>query len=132
MTSIFNKELFTLKELCILLFNTEYVNNNKQLRDIILCYINFSSGNNDYFKYLLMTRLSKGIIYINEEQNKILNFRELLQIFDMEFTKLVIRIKTECKNYDIYISWNDFEEKTKNISKSDFMEFIKYKHINKN
>ncbi len=122
MNSIFNKESFSLKELCILLSNTKYFNNNKEIRDIISCYINFSSGNKNYMKHLLVTRISKGIIHIKD--NKILNFRELLQMFDMEFTKLVIRIKTESINYDIFISWNDFEEKTKNISKLEFMEFI--------
>lgn len=37
----------------------------------------------------------------------------MLQIFDLEFTKLVIRIKTEPKNYDIIINWDEFHSKIK-------------------
>jgi len=122
--SIFEKDSFTLKELCNLLFNlkkNDYIN---EIDDIILCYMNFSSGNNNYRTFLNNTRSNKGFIYIDSLNDKKLIFRELLQMFDFEFTKLVIRIKTECKNYDINISWNDFEEKTKNISKLEFKKFI--------
>jgi len=126
--SIFDKDSFTLKELCKLLFNLKkhcYIREND---DIILCYIYFSSGNNYYRTFLNNTRNNKGFIFLDEDysiNNKKIIFRELLQMFDFEFNKLVIRIKTECKNYDINISWNDFEEKTKNISKLEFKEFIK-------
>lgn len=123
--SIFEKDSFTLKELCNVLFNLKkhcYIQEND---DIILCYIYFSSGNNYYRTFLNNTRKNKGFIYIDSVNNKKLIFRELLQMFDFEFNKLVIRIKTECKNYDINISWNDFEEKTKNITKLEFKEFIK-------
>jgi hypothetical protein len=37
----------------------------------------------------------------------------MLQMFDLEFTKLVIRIKTEPKNYDIKITWDEFNNKLK-------------------
>jgi len=132
--SIFEKDSFTLKELCKLLFNLKknsytneinFINEIDYINDIILCYIYFSSGNNYYRTFLNNTRNNKGFIYIDSKNNKKLIFRELLQIFDFEFNKLVIRIKTECKNYDINITWNDFEEKTKNISKLEFKEFIK-------
>ena len=123
--SIFEKDSFTLKELCNLLFNFKKNNYINELDDIILCYIYFSSGNSNYRTFLNNTRNNRGFLCIDSINNKKLIFRELLQIFDFEFTKLVIRIKTECKNYDINISWNDFEEKTKNISKLEFKEFIK-------
>ena len=119
--SIFEKDSFNLKELCNVLLN---INEIQEIHDILLCYIYFSSGNNNYRKYLINTRNNKGIIYIDKINNKKIILRELLQIFDFEFTKLVIRIKTQCKDSDIIITWNDFEEKTKNISKQEFKEFI--------
>jgi hypothetical protein len=130
--SIFDKESFTLKELCTLLLNTKKIYQYDEIYNICLCYINFSSDNKNYRTYLSKTRSDKGIIYIDNLNNKKLIFRELLQMFDMEFTKLVITIKTECKNYDIYISWSDFEEKTKNISKLELKEFIDSNLSNKN
>lgn len=119
--SIFEKDSFSLKELCNVLLN---INEIQEIHDILLCYIYFSSGNNNYRTYLINTRNNKGIIYIDKINNKKIILRELLQIFDFEFTKLVIRIKTQCKDSDIIITWNDFEEKTKNISKQEFKEFI--------
>ena len=119
--SIFEKDSFSLKELCNVLLN---INEIQEIHDILLCYIYFSSGNNNYRKYLINTRNNKGIIYIDKINNKKIILRELLQNFDFEFTKLVIRIKTQCKKSDIIITWNDFEEKTKNISKQEFKEFI--------
>jgi hypothetical protein len=41
----------------------------------------------------------------------------------MEFTKLVIRINTDCKNYDVNVSWDDFEDKI-GITKYDFFELF--------
>ena len=122
--SIFDRDSFTLKELCILLSKIKDLNYSSQIHDIIMCYMNFTSGNSNYRTFLNNTRNNKGYLYIDKINNKTLVFRELLQMLDFEFTKLVIRIKTECKNYDILISWNDFEEKTKNISKLEFKEFI--------
>lgn len=119
--SIFEKDSFSLKELCNVLLN---INEIREIHDILLCYIYFSSGNNNYRTYLINTRNNKGIIYIDKINNKKIILRELLQIFDFEFTKLVIRIKTQCKDSEIIITWNDFEEKTKNISKQEFKEFI--------
>lgn len=114
--SIFEKESFTLKELC----NTFILNNiDKHIIDIINCYLYFSSGNSNYKKYLQETRLNKGIFLNN------VSFREMLQMFDLEFTKLVIRIKTEPKDYDIRITWDEFNNKIKNLNKDQLYEFYK-------
>lgn len=114
--SIFEKESFTLKELC----NTFILNNiDKPILDIINCYLDFSSGNSNYKKYLQQTRSNKGIFLNN------VSFREMLQMFDLEFTKIVIRIKTEPKNYDITITWDDFHSKIKNVNKDQLYEFYK-------
>jgi hypothetical protein len=133
--TIFNKDIFTLKELCYFIKNNkiknEYVGNiwsddlniiNKTTLDNILnCYLLFSSNNEEYRFYLNNTRNNKGfLLYTN---NKIINLREILQILDLEFTKLVIRIKTEPKNYDISISWEEFE-KNVHISKNDLMNLF--------
>jgi hypothetical protein len=114
--SIFEKESFTLKELC----STFILNNiDKPILDIINCYLDFSSGNLNYKKYLQETRFNKGIFLNN------ISFREMLQMFDLEFTKLVIRIKTEPKNYDIKITWDEFNNKMKNVNKDQLYEFYK-------
>ena len=114
--SIFEKESFTLKELC----NTFILNNiDKPILDIINCYLDFSSGSSNYKKYLHETRFNKGIFLNN------ISFREMLQMFDLEFTKLVIRIKTEPKDYDIKITWDEFNNKMKNVSKDELYEFYK-------
>jgi hypothetical protein len=124
--SIFEKESFTLKELCsTFILNKDkedlYGKNliDKSILDIINCYLYFSSGNSNYKKYLQETRLNKGIFLNN------ISFREMLQIFDLEFTKLVIRIKTEPKNYDITITWDEFNNKMKNVNKDELYEFYK-------
>ena len=114
--SIFEKESFTLKELC----STFILNNiDKHILDIINCYLYFSSGSSNYKKYLQETRLNKGIFLNN------VSFREMLQMFDLEFTKLVIRIKTEPKDYDIKITWDEFNNKMKNVKKDQLYEFYK-------
>jgi hypothetical protein len=114
--SIFEKESFTLKELC----NTFILNNiDKPILYIINCYLDFSSGNSNYKKYLQEIRFNKGIFLNN------ISFREMLMIFDLEFTKLVIRIKTEPKDYDIKITWDEFNNKMKNVNKDQLYEFYK-------
>lgn len=129
--SIFEKESFTLKELC----STFILNNNQDkygnpiieqsIIDIINCYLDFSSGSSNYKKYLQQVRLNKGIFLNNN-----VSFREMLQIFDLEFTKLVIRIKTEPKNYDIIINWDEFHSKIKNINKDELYKFYQ-EHVDK-
>jgi len=140
-SSIFEKNKFTLKELCNFIINSkindEYINKelfsgvqtkentidydniiNKQiLNEIAYCYILFSSNNSNYRKFLINSRNNKGFLF--KTNNKIINLREILQIFDLEFTKLIIRIKTECNNYDIHITWDDFENKI-GIDKNHF------------
>lgn len=115
--SIFEKESFTLKELC----NTFILNNiDKSILNIINCYLAFSSGNSNYKKYLYNARLTKGFFLKNN-----VSFREMLQMFDLEFTKLMIRIKTEPKNYDITITWDELHSKFKNVHKDELYEFYK-------
>jgi hypothetical protein len=129
LSEIFDKENFTLKELCQIIKNIKYIPNCSNtfieisnIKIISDCYIKFSSCNNSYNKLLECTRNNKGYLCINKN-NKIIYFREILQILDMEFTKLVIRIKTEPKNYDIIISWKDFEEKI-GINKEDIKKLF--------
>ena len=131
--SIFMKENFTLKELCLSIDNciksSKYyemrsdISNMSDILDIIQCYLYFTSNNNNYIKLLKNVRLNKGIMFLSKN-NKYVYFREILQIFDLEFTKLVIRIKTDSKDYDITISWKDFQEKL-NITKEEFENYIK-------
>ena len=78
------------------------------------------SNNNIYRKYLNNTRNYKGYILINDSK---ISFREILQKLDFEFTKLVIRIKTEPKDYDIRINWIEFERIT-HISKNDLLKLF--------
>ena len=120
--SIFKKDLFTLKELCNMFIAKYNSDISPELYAIIQCYLNFSSGNTNYRKFLNKTRMNKGSIYISEI--KTLHFREILQAFDIEFCKLVITIHTQPKNYDIIISWKDFEITTKNITKDDLEKLI--------
>ena len=152
--TIFDKDIFTLKEFCYFITNNiknEYIinkydniNNNYQynnimnnitnnkddiinkaiLENISNCYILFSSCNNDYRKFLNDTRIYKG--FLLKKNNKNIYLREFLQIFDIEFTKLVIRIKTYPKDYDINISWEEIEEKIC-ITKNDIMNILYFK-----
>jgi hypothetical protein len=124
--TIFDKQSFTLKEFC----KTFIINNNKNnfgekilddsLSSIIYCYLYFSSGNLNYKKYLQELRFNKGFFLDNN-----ISFREILMIFDLEFTKLVIRIKTEHKDYDISVTWDEFHNKIKNVTKNDLYKFYK-------
>ena len=121
--NIFNKETFTLKEFCKTISNIKSIQNCNNydieisnINIILDCYLKFSSGYICYNKKINHIRNNKGLLFI--KNNKNIYFREILQNFDMEFTKLIIRIKTEPKNYDIIISWKEFEEKM-GISKKD-------------
>ena len=140
--SIFDKEYFTLKELCNLFME---INNNlnfpsnkirsyyrkiiidqdildfDEVSNIYECYMNFSSGNKKYRDFLINTRSTRGLIIIN---NKNIYFREILQEFDTNFNKLVIRINTESSNYDITISWEEFENKVKILTKKELEGII--------
>lgn len=118
MNSIFEKETFTLKEFCKI-FYQENIYPETSLNIVVQCYILFSSGNSNYLKYLDKTRTCDTTFYIN---NKKINIREILQIFDIDFNKTVIRINTSLKNYDITISWNQIQEKMKYITKDDILQ----------
>ena len=149
--SIFDKDYFTLKELCNLFlllsnkinyisdfpsdiiksFSIDYykkiildrnVIDNDEIYFIYQCYMNFSRGNEKYRNFLRNTRHYKGAVLIN---NKEIYFREILQLFDNHFNKLVIRINCELLNYDISISWEQFENKVKKITKKELEEIIK-------
>jgi hypothetical protein len=150
---IFDKEYFTLKELCNLFleisikinYNLEYpsqiirsfsqdyyrkiiIDQNKldsdEIYNIYKCYMNFSSKNEKYRDFLKNTRIYRGLIIIN---NKKIYMREILQILDINFNKLVIRINTELSDYDITISWDQFEDKVKNLTKKELEELINKK-----
>ena len=125
--SIFEKESFTLKELCNIFIlykdkKDEYGENiiNQSINDIINCYLAFSSCSSNYKKYLHNVRGTKGLFLKNN-----VSFREMLMIFDLEFTKLIIRIKTDLKDYDITITWDEFNHKMKNTNKDELYEFYK-------
>lgn len=113
--SIFEQDKFTLKDFC-----TTFENISDEINIISLCYKKFSSSDNNYIKHVKYTRNNYGLLNINGEH---ISFREILQMFDINFLKLVIRIKIEPKHYDIKISWPEFENKIKNISKND-LEFL--------
>jgi hypothetical protein len=129
---IFTKEIFSLKELCTTVI--EYIYKKNILYDSILSeilseilficdiYLLFSSGNKNYIKFLNKIRNTKGYFFTNSS-NKYIYFREILQTFDLEFTKLVIRIKVDTKNYEKYVSWNEFEEKI-GMTKTEFEDFF--------
>ena len=117
--SIFEKDSFTLKEFC-----KTFIKFSDQTAIIAQCYILFSSGNNSYRKLLEKTRGYKGLLFLDEESSKEINFREILQIFDMEFTKIVIRINTEAKDYDITITWKDLEEKYRSLTKDKLISLL--------
>ena len=118
--SIFEKDSFTLKEFC-----KTFIKFSDQTAVIAQCYILFSSGNNSYRKLLEKTRGYKGLLCLDEVSSKEINFREILQIFDMEFTKIVIRINTEAKDYDITITWNDLEEKCHGLTKDKLIGLLR-------
>ena len=124
MSSIFDNDSFTLKELC----NIFLLKNIVSIHNICNCYINFSSKNEKFRNYLVNTRSDRCLLEFNN--GKSIYFREILQIFDSDFNKLVIRISTNPKNYDIVVTWDEFESKIKNISKKDIQQYIEEKNYN--
>lgn len=115
--SIFEQNNFTLKDFC-----STFENISDEINIISSCYKKFSSNDKTYIKYLKNTRCNSGLLNIN---NKNISFREILQMFDINFLKLVIRIKIDPSNYNITISWDDFENKIKSITKNDLKFLIK-------
>ena len=117
--SIFDKYTFTLRELCL-----EIKKKNKELlNNIADFYLLFSSGTLDR-KLLAKIQYNSGLIYKNTILNKNIYFRIILQTFDIEFNKIIIRIKSEPRKYDVNISWIDFETKIEGYTKDDLHRFI--------
>lgn len=115
---IFEKQSFSLRDFCLIFNKYDY------LKDIINCYLNFSSNNNNYRNYLLKARNEKGLIHHSSSLNKDIYLREILQIFDNEFNKLIIRISTSPNDYNIIITWDDFEKKILGITKDDLKKIF--------
>lgn len=118
--NIFEKEEFTLKELCyyfisnirkIKFFERSVIHNN--ILDVCTCYILFSSNNKDYRKYLINARSYPCIIHNNGLEK--ISIREILQHFDFDFNKLIVRINVEKNDYDVKISWKKIYERFKKI-----------------
>ena len=128
--SIFNNTSFTLKELCSLfILKDKYkyydednikVKKYNELRDISNCYTKFTSNDNEYRKFLKV-RLNKGFMFSIEDKN--INFREILQMFDMNFNKLMIKIHIDSQDYNVRITWDDIEKQIKGFTKIKFKEF---------
>lgn len=124
--SILLCELFTLRELCNFFIDNKDNLSNNNLSEILFIsdiYLSFSDGTNYYKKYLNELRNTKAYLLTNNE-GKNIYYREILQIFDIEFTKLVIRVKTEGKKYDVYISWKKLKDDI-GIDKNDIENLIK-------
>ena len=117
--SIFDKNTFTLRELCL-----EIKKKNKELlNNIADFYLLFSSGTLDR-KMLAKVQYNPGLIYKNTILNKNIYFRIILQTFDIQFSKIILRIKSEPKKYDVNISWIEFETKIEGYTKDDLRIFI--------
>ena len=122
----FKNSSFTLRDLCLLQINLlkkyknnsyiKYNNNNNienynYIKDICYCYLNFTNNDKKYLNYLVNTRFHNGNIYYNYENNiNTINFKQILQEFDEEFNKLVIRIRTQKNNNIISVEWNKYDE----------------------
>lgn len=128
--SIFNNTSFTLKELCALFMldikynyyneeNEKFIKYN-ELKNISICYTKFTSDDNEYRKFLGV-RLNKGLMFSIDNRN--INFREILQIFDANFNKLMIRISIHSQDNNIRITWDDIEKQSKGFTKIKFKEF---------
>ena len=119
--NIFKKQSFTLKELCHYFLDID-INMNSSLKYINIenihnlcnCYIYFSSNNIKYKQYL---RIIKGNMCSIQIDNISINLRLILQELDFEFNKLNVGIRTEMNNYDITLTWEQFNEKIKNCNK---------------
>ena len=56
-------------------------------------------------------------------EDKNINFREILQMFDMNFNKLMIKIHIDSQDYNVRITWDDIEKQIKGFTKIKFKEF---------
>ena len=122
--SIFIKDNFSLKELCDTFSDIK----ENGMEQIINCYLLFSSGNPKYKRYLSDAQQNNGIKFVCQTNNRIIPFREVLQRFDDNFNKVIIRIRTVERDNDIIISWEDIENNITGLTK-EIMEnlYIDYK-----
>ena len=121
--NIFKKQSFSLKELCHYFLDIDIdINMSSSLKFINIenihnlcnCYIYFSSNNIKYKQYL---RNIKGSMCSIQIDNISINLRLILQELDFEFNKLNVGIRTEMNDYDITLTWDQFNEKIKNCNK---------------
>lgn len=115
---IFEKDEFTLKELCYYFINNinkisffERLKIHNEIHDVCTCYVLFTSKNQKYRKYLMKARNSSCLILVNKLDK--ISVREILQHFDFEFNKLIVRISVEKNDYDIKTSWEKIFERYK-------------------
>lgn len=122
--SIFIKDNFSLKELCDTFSDIK----ENGMEQIINCYLLFSSGNPKYKRYLSDAQQNNGIKFVCQINNRNISFREVLQRFDDNFNKVIIRIRTVERDNDIIISWEDIENNITGLTK-EIMEnlYIDYK-----
>ena len=128
-SNFFEKSSFTLRELCFLqlklLQKLPYCelsqNEYHSLYKICQCYLFFTENDKRYLDYLIYTRSHYGTISYN---NYVIRFRLILQEFDDEFNKLVIRIRTDKNDNNIQIDWNIYNECFPNFSKEILHEYF--------
>lgn len=124
--NIFKKDFFTLKEFCQYFLDTKIntkinLNYNKEsIQELCNFYLYFSSNNVRYKQYLKNIKGGNFLIQINNVQ---INLRLVLQELDFEFNKLIIGIRTEATDYDITLSWKEFNQKNK-ICNKELLETI--------
>ena len=111
--SIFIKNNFSLKELCDTFSDIK----EDGMEQIINCYLLFSSGNAKYKRYLNDAQKNNGIKFVCQINNRNISFREVLQRFDDNFNKVIIRIRTVERDNDIIISWEDIENNINGLNK---------------
>ena len=132
-SNFFEKSSFTLRDLCFiqikLLQKLSYcesiIDKYQSLYQICQCYIFFTENDKRYLDYLIYTRSHYGIISYN---NKVIRFRLILQEFDEEFNKLIIRIRPNINKNNIQIDWNTYNQCFPNFSKEilyDYFESLK-------
>jgi hypothetical protein len=141
-SNFFEKSSFTLRELCFiqlkLLQKLSYsnLNNLNNLNDftyleheslykICQCYLYFIENDKKYLDYLIYTRSHYGLISYN---NHVIRFRLILQEFDDDFNKLVVRIRPDKNKRYIQIDWNAYNECFPNFPKEmlrDYFELLK-------
>jgi hypothetical protein len=123
--SIFIKDKFSLKELCDTFSDIK----DNDMEKIINCYLLFSSGNAKYKRYLNDAQKNNGIKFVCQINNRNISFREVLQRFDDNFNKVIIRIRTIEKDNDIIISWEDIENNITGLTKEIIENlYIDYKN----